>query len=116
MVAKLPTYRYPGVTDTMSPFLSMSAGRTPSKPYSTATRKAEKLGAESPDAYYPALNVIAADVIARRSGVSATRLKAVRDLIAGKLRDDPDFWSNVGDIELTLYEALNSDELSQKLG
>jgi hypothetical protein len=76
---------------------------------------AEKLGAKSPDGFYPAMNVIAVDVMARAGSVPAARFKAVREAIDARLRDDPDFWSAAGDIELSLYEALNADALVPKL-
>jgi tetratricopeptide (TPR) repeat protein len=76
---------------------------------------AEELGSKSGDAFYPALNVVALEVAARARGVPAERFKAVREAIAARLRDDPDFWSAVGDIELSLYEALNDDALAPKL-
>ncbi|HEX5769008.1 MAG TPA: tetratricopeptide repeat-containing protein, partial [Burkholderiales bacterium] len=76
---------------------------------------AEELGAKSPDVFYPALNVIAVDVLARSGRVPAGRFKAVREAIDARLRDDPDFWSAAGDIELMLYEALNAAALAPKL-
>jgi hypothetical protein len=76
---------------------------------------AEKLGAKSPDVFYPAMNVIAVDVVARAGSVPPARFKAVREAIDARLRDDPDFWSAAGDIELSLYEALNADALAPKL-
>jgi hypothetical protein len=77
---------------------------------------AEKLGAKSPDVFYPAMNVIAVDVMRRARSVPAARFEAVRAVIAARLRDDPEFWSAVGDVELGLYEALNADALAPKLG
>jgi hypothetical protein len=77
--------------------------------------EAEKLGTKSSDVFYPAMNVIAVEVMSRPGSVPAARFKAVREVIAAKLRDDPDFWSAAGDVELTLYEALNSDELAPQL-
>ena len=76
---------------------------------------AEKRSARSPDAFYPALNVIAIDVIKKARNVSGARFNAVREILAARLRDDAEFWSSVGALELSVYRALNADALAPRL-
>jgi hypothetical protein len=64
-----------------------------------------------PELYYPALNRMAAELIVDAGepswpGFDASAVAEVRDSLAAKTRDDPDFWSVVGVTELRLYEAL----------
>jgi len=76
---------------------------------------AEKLGEKLPDAYYPTMEIMALDVMARPRSVPAARFTAVRQKIRARLQDEPEFWSAVGDIELSMYEALNENALAPKL-
>jgi pimeloyl-ACP methyl ester carboxylesterase len=76
---------------------------------------AEKLGEKLPDVFYPTMNIVALDVISRPKSVPADRFRAVRQKIRARLQDEPEFWSAVGDIELSLYEALNENALAPKL-
>src|SRR5262249_53110450 len=75
--------------------------------------KAEKLAREAgqPDLFYPALNRMAAELIVNGAkggwkGFERASTAEVRKTLSDKMRDDPDFWSAVGLIELRLYEAL----------
>jgi CHAT domain-containing protein len=81
-------------------------------------QRAEALGraAGLPDIYYPALNRMAAEIVGdagRRSwkGFAPDELETVRDSLALKARDDPDFWSVVGLTELRTYEAIAAGTL-----
>jgi CHAT domain-containing protein len=73
--------------------------------------------ANAPDLYYPALNRIAAELVAEAGtrgwrGLDAASLAGVRQRLADKTRDDPDFWSVAGLTELRLYEALAARALA----
>jgi len=83
--------------------------------------QAEALGraGELPDRFYPAMNRIAAELAlnaGRRGwkGLDRGAVAAVRQSLAAKVHDDPDFWSVVGQTELSLYEALGEGALSGK--
>lgn len=76
---------------------------------------AEKLGEKLPDVFYPTMNIMALDVMARPRSVPADRFVSVRQKIRARPQEDQEFWSAVGDIELSLYEALNDDALAPKL-
>lgn len=72
------------------------------------------------DAFFPALNLLAADLVAhggeaRWRGLDAERVRRVRDTLERKRRDDPDFWSVVGLPELSVYEALATRTLHTQL-
>jgi hypothetical protein len=76
-------------------------------------QKAELLGSQAGLAgfFYPALNRMCAEVVVtsgkhRRIMFDKAAVAAVRDDLARRTRDDPDFWSVVGEIELRVYEAL----------
>ncbi|WP_137921828.1 CHAT domain-containing protein [Hydrogenophaga sp. 2FB] len=63
------------------------------------------------DSFYPALNLIAAELVAhgndpRWPGPDAQRLRRVRESLEHRRRDEPDFWSVAGLPELGVYEAL----------
>jgi pimeloyl-ACP methyl ester carboxylesterase/tetratricopeptide (TPR) repeat protein len=82
---------------------------------------AEALGKEGglANLFYPAMNRLAADLAlnaGRREwkGLDASDLAEIRQGLAAKARDDPDFWSVVGQTELSLYEALGKGDLSKK--
>jgi hypothetical protein len=85
--------------------------------YADAERlaKAGKLA----NAFYPTLNLVAADLLLRRgakSPVPPARATEVRQWLETAMRDDPEFWAAAGEIELSMYEALASAEgLSGKL-
>jgi CHAT domain-containing protein len=78
--------------------------------------RAVDLARDGDGVFYPALNVIAADlVLSRLSGRSrrpARRLfDQARRSIAAKNKTAPDFWSLVAEPELRLYEALSKGKL-----
>ena len=84
--------------------------------------RAEALAMQSgqTDTFYPALNLIAAELVAhgqdaRWSGPDADRVRRVRESLERKRRDDPDFWSVVGLPELCVYEALATRTLHTQL-
>ena len=84
-------------------------------------RRAEALALQSglADLFYPALNLVAADLLAHgsdrhRSG-GAERRQRVRQGLERKLREDPDFWSVVGLPELSVYESLADHTLATHL-
>ncbi len=69
------------------------------------------------DVFYPALNRLVADVALSAGdpnwdGLDGAAVEAVRQALAAKLRDDPDFWSAVGVIELRMFEALAGRSLA----
>ncbi len=81
--------------------------------------RAETLGhaAKLPDVYYPALNRMAAEVAVEAArpgwqGFDATAVAAVRESLASKARDDPDFWCVAGLTDLRVYEALGQRRLA----
>jgi hypothetical protein len=83
-------------------------------------QQAEMLGRRSQplEFFYPALNHIAADMVlnfGRRGwhGLDPDAVAAVRTSLETKARDDPDFWSILGQTELRLYQALASGELAK---
>ena len=85
-------------------------------------RRAEAMALHSGEAdlFYPALNLVAAELLARGRhrqwpGFGAARLQRVRQSLERKLREDPDFWSVVGLPELSVYEALANHTLAAQL-
>jgi tetratricopeptide (TPR) repeat protein len=61
--------------------------------------------------FYPALNRMALELVTRAgqrdwAGFEPAVTAAVRASLAAKNRDDPDFWSVAGGVELELYEAV----------
>jgi hypothetical protein len=79
--------------------------------YAEAEDAATKAGLRS--AFYPMLNLLAADLLLRKRGKSPLaprRVKEVRAVLEHAMRDDPEFWAAAGEIELTIYEALASAE------
>jgi tetratricopeptide (TPR) repeat protein/triacylglycerol esterase/lipase EstA (alpha/beta hydrolase family) len=79
--------------------------------------KSEQLGraGQLAEVFYPILNYIAADLVINRGdpgwGLDAALVAAARQSLDAKAREDPDFWSVIGQTELTLYEALASGTL-----
>ena len=76
-------------------------------------RVSESLARQSghPEYFYPALNLMAAELIGRAkspewTGFEPERLQLARESLEHKRLDDPDFWSVVGLPELSVYEAL----------
>jgi tetratricopeptide repeat protein len=74
---------------------------------------AEGLARESKDAnlFYPAMNRMAAEIILNAGkngwvGLHPDALTEVRENLVAKTKDDPDFWSSAGLVELDFYEAL----------
>ena len=82
--------------------------------YESAERRAR--ASQDPDLFYPALNRIAAELIvgAGKPGwqLDPTAVGEARQSLAAKMRDDPDFWSAVGLIELRTYEAIADRSLA----
>jgi pimeloyl-ACP methyl ester carboxylesterase/tetratricopeptide (TPR) repeat protein len=79
--------------------------------YVEAETRAREAGLSS--AFYPMLNVVAADLILRkgaRKPLAPARIRQVRQILEAAMRDDPEFWAAAGEIELTMYEALASGE------
>jgi hypothetical protein len=65
---------------------------------------------------YPALNEIAADVILnagrRETELSEDLVAATRKCLEAKAEVDPDFWSVLGQTELSLYQVLATERLA----
>jgi tetratricopeptide (TPR) repeat protein len=85
-------------------------------------RKAEAAGAAGAlaDVFYPALNRMAAECVLHAGditwgGFNAPDLASLRQTLAQKVRNDPDFWSVIGIAELDLYEALAKRTLTTRL-
>jgi len=87
---------------------------------------AEALARESKDEnlFYPAMNRMAAEIIINAGktgwvGLHPDALTEVRDNLAAKMKNDPDFWSSAGLVELDFYQALahrnNHDDRNGKL-
>jgi hypothetical protein len=69
----------------------------------------------SAEAFYPMLNVLAADLaspLAGRPRIEAADLAAIRESLAGRVAVSPDFWSIVGQTELKMCEAVAAGKLS----
>jgi hypothetical protein len=86
--------------------------------YARAERMAR--AADLPDLYYPALNRMAAELVVDAAtpgwpGFDATHTALVRQRLADKTRDDPDFWSVAGLTELRVYEAVAAGRLAGTL-
>ena len=84
--------------------------------------RAETLGSstESSERYYPALNRMAAELVADAArpgwrGFDAAATAAVRQSLARRSRDDPDFFSVAGLTELRVYEAVAAKQLAPAL-
>ena len=85
-------------------------------------RRAEALALQTgqSDLFYPAMNLVAAELLARATtqrwpGFEPERIQRVRQSLERQRREDPDFWSVVGLPELSVYEALASHTLAQQL-
>ena len=79
--------------------------------YAEAEKAAKEAGLTS--AFYPMLNVLAADLVLRkgsRKSLPKDRMREVRQVLHAAMRDDPEFWAAAGEIELTMYDALASTE------
>jgi CHAT domain-containing protein len=75
---------------------------------------------QHPELFYPALNRMAAELIAHAkdkawSGFDAEDIALVRQSLERKAAEAPDFWSVVGLPELSLYEALAERRLAAHL-
>jgi hypothetical protein len=86
--------------------------------YTRAAELAHTTG--DPDLFYPALNRMAAEVVvdaaaATWKGFDVAETDAVRQSLARKVRDAPDFWSVVGVTELDLYMALAAKHLADEI-
>ena len=71
-----------------------------------------------PGFFYPALNLLAAELLApgrRITRLNTDLVSRVREGLLAKRRDDPDFWSVVGLPELGVYQALEQGELAPQL-
>jgi hypothetical protein len=70
--------------------------------------------------YYPALNVLAADVVLHLGEkgapheLDATLVADTLKCLEHKAKEDPDFWSVVGQTELRLYQALARRDLASR--
>ena len=69
----------------------------------------------SSQAFYPMMNVMAADLASPLSGrprIEAADLAAIREALAARVAASPDFWSVVGQTELKMCEAVAAGTLS----
>jgi CHAT domain-containing protein len=76
--------------------------------------------ADSSELYYPALNRMAAELVADAAqpgwrGFDSADTAFVRQRLADKTRNDPDFWSVAGLTELRVYEAVAGHALAPAL-
>jgi pimeloyl-ACP methyl ester carboxylesterase len=72
------------------------------------------------DLFYPAMNRMAAELVLRCGdsawkGLDAASVAAARRSLEARARNDPDFWSVVGQTELRVYEALAARGLAAAL-
>jgi CHAT domain-containing protein len=86
----------------------------------THYRRAVELAEQTahPAFFYPALNLLAAELLApgrRATALDADLVSRTRAGLMAKRRDDPDFWSVVGLPELGVYEALALGRLAEQL-
>lgn len=77
------------------------------------------LASHNPDAFYPALNRMALQLVVHRSqpgwpGFKAETSAAVRRSLQAKAEADPDFWCFAGQMELDLYEAVAERRLAKQ--
>jgi tetratricopeptide (TPR) repeat protein len=84
--------------------------------YQGAERLALEVGDD--ELFYPALNRMAAAIVvdgatAQWRGFDPSETQPVRESLARKAANDPDFWSLVGAIELDLYVALGAREIAK---
>ena len=75
-------------------------------------------GQKGADLFYPAQNLLVANIALSAGdpawpGLDAAAVAEVRQGLADKLRDDPDFWSAVGEIELKMLDALGTRTLAR---
>jgi CHAT domain-containing protein len=78
-------------------------------------------GSANPNLFYSALNALAAELILNSgcvgwAGLDQRLVEEIRSNLLAKRRDNPDFWSSVGLIELHLYEALSQSRLAAERG
>jgi hypothetical protein len=72
------------------------------------------------DAFYPALNYLAAELVLNAGlpgwkGLDASIVESTRVSLEAKSQADPDFWSVVGQTELRLYMAVAAGKLASTL-
>ena len=84
--------------------------------YQEAERLARAAG--SADLFYPALNLMAAQLIVDAgqpgwTGFDPATVSAVSAALEAKALDDPDFWSAAGSAELKIYLAIETIEKGQ---
>jgi CHAT domain-containing protein len=95
-----------------------AAVRTMKAHYARAEAMAR--AADSDEVYYPALNRMAAELVSEAGeagwrGLDPADVAFVRQRLADKTRDDPDFWSVAGLTELRIYEAVAERALAPVL-
>jgi tetratricopeptide (TPR) repeat protein len=85
-------------------------------------RLAAELGEQShsPDYFYPAMNYLVGDLVlnagdAKWKGPAPGFIERVRKSLEARCNTDLDFWSMVGLIELTVYEAVAARRLAAAL-
>jgi len=86
-------------------------------------REAENIAraANADNLFYPAMNRMSIELRLRAGspqaaqGFDAADVSAVRQSLQKKNVEDPDFWSAVGSVELTIYEALAQGRLAPAL-
>jgi hypothetical protein len=75
---------------------------------------------DAPDVFYPAINLIAAQLVlhagtAKWKGLPPELFEEARRSVRGKNQSRPDFWSLVAEPELRLYEAVARNTLPKDL-
>jgi hypothetical protein len=73
---------------------------------------------KAPNLYYPAMNRMAADLAlleGHDTAVPPGDVAAARESLVAAALKEPDFWSVVGQTELSMYEALFARTLSEQL-
>jgi hypothetical protein len=77
------------------------------------------VASHNPDAFYPALNRMALQLVVNRGqpgwpGFKAETSAAVRRSLQNKAETDPDFWCFAGQMELDMYEAVAEGRLGKQ--
>lgn len=71
---------------------------------------------QAPDLFYPALNLLSAQVARVRDQplvLDAGLVSELRHMLVQRTHEDPEFWSVLGQTELMLYEAVAAHRLAQ---
>jgi hypothetical protein len=88
------------------------------KDYQTAAELAER--ETDVDRFYPAMNVLAAEVVQQftrdeRQPLAPERIDSLRQSLSERDERSPSFWTKSGPIELAIYEELSRGTLAARI-